>query len=236
MPDLAPLSVHLPADNGWSGEPKGGIVVIQEAFGVNDHIEDVCHRFAAEGWHAVAPHLFWRTGDPALGYGDMTAVAPHFQALRADQILADVDVGLDHLDAAGFESGRVGVVGFCLGGTVALVTAVERTVGASVTFYGGGVAAGRFGFLPLIELAPGLGAPWLGLFGDQDHGIPVEEVEQLRAAADRATPPTEVVRYPEAGHGFHCDRRDSYHQPSADDAWQRTLAWFGRWLSNGRDD
>ncbi len=118
-----------------------------------------------------------------------------------------------------------------MGGTVALLTAVEREVGAAVTFYGGGVTQGRFGFPPLVEAAPKLQAPWLGLFGDLDKGIPVEEVEQLRAAAATSGQPTEVVRYADADHGFHCDVRSSYNEAAAKDAWTRTLAWFDTYLT-----
>ena len=221
MSEQTPLSVHEP-----DGPPTGGIVVIQEAFGVNDHIEDVARRFAAEGWLAVAPHLFHRSGDPKLGYDDMSMVTPHMQALTADGVLADVDAALDHLARAGIPPARIGVVGFCMGGTVTLVTAVRRDVGAAVTFYGGGVTEGRFGFGPLVEEAEHLRAPWLGLYGDLDQGIPVDGVEQLRAAAAASGQETEVVRYPEAGHGFHCDQRSSYEPKSAQDAWARTLAWF----------
>src|SRR5690242_21466417 len=117
MADQTPLSVHEP-----TGAPKGGIIVVQEAFGVNDHIEDVCRRFAAEGWLAVAPHLFHRTGDPKLGYEDMTPVMPQMQALTAEGILTDVDAAAAHLEAAGFPREKQGVVGFCMGGTVTLVT------------------------------------------------------------------------------------------------------------------
>jgi carboxymethylenebutenolidase len=225
MSDQTPLSVHEP-----DSAAKGGLLVIQEAFGVNEHIEDVCRRFAAEGWLAVAPHLFHRTGDPKLGYDDLGPVMPHMKALTADGILADVDAGIAHVEAAGFPSNGIGVVGFCMGGTVTLVTAARRHVGAGVTFYGGGVAEGRFGFGPLVEEAKDLRAPWLGLFGDEDAGIPVEQVEALRVAAASSGQATEVVRYPDAGHGFHCDRRDSYHEASAKDAWQRTLDWFERYL------
>jgi carboxymethylenebutenolidase len=221
MTEQTPLSIHEPG-----GAPKGGIVVIQEAFGVNDHIEDVARRFAAEGWLAVAPHLFHRSGDPKLGYGDMSAVMPQLQKLTAEGVMADVDAALDHLAGAGIPLGKTGIVGFCMGGTVALVTAARRDLGAAVTFYGGGVTEGRFGFGPLVEEATRLRAPWLGLYGDLDQGIPVDGVEQLRAAAASSGQETELVRYPEAGHGFHCDQRESYEAKSAQDAWARTLAWF----------
>ena len=226
MPADTPLSVHEP-----TGSPRGGVVVIQEAFGVNDHIEDVCRRFAAEGYLAVAPHLFHRSGDPKLGYTDFTEVFPHMQKLTADGVTADVDAAFDHLAEHGIEAGQAGIVGFCMGGTVTLITTASREVGAGVTFYGGGVTQGRFGFPALVDMAPRLRAPWLGLFGDKDEGIPVDQVEALRAAAATAPHPTEVVRYADAGHGFHCDQRESYHEASARDAWNRTLAWFDQYLN-----
>jgi len=225
MSEPAPLSIHHP-----DGEPRGGIVVVQEAFGVNDHIEEVTRRFAAEGWLAVAPHLFHRSGDPSFGYEDISLVFPAMQALTAEGVLADVDAALSALSSAGIPPERTGIVGFCMGGTVALVTAAQRDVAAAVSFYGGGVTVGRFGFRPLVEEALDLRAPWLGLYGDLDQGIPVEEVEQLRSAATSSGQPTEVVRYPEAAHGFHCDVRDSFHPECAADAWHRTLAWFDEHL------
>lgn len=221
-----PLSVHTPA-----GTPKGGIVVVQEAFGVNDHIEDICRRFAEAGWLAVAPHLFHRTGDPKLGYVDMAPVMEQMGQLKADEVLADVDAALAHLAAAGVPLARTGVVGFCMGGTVSLLIGARRDVGAAITFYGGGVRDGRFGFPSLLEEAPKLRAPWLGLFGDLDRGIPVADVEELRVAAATSGKATEVVRYPHAEHGFHCDVRASYNAEASADAWRRTLDWFDRHLA-----
>jgi carboxymethylenebutenolidase len=222
----APLTIHQPR-----GTPRGGIIVVQEAFGVNDHIDDVTRRFAEDGWLAVAPHLFHRSGDPQFGYDDISNVMPHMSVLTADGVMVDIDTAIDHLRQAGIDGGRVGVVGFCMGGTVALVTAARRDVGAAVTFYGGGVTVGRFGFDALIDEAPRLRAPWLGLYGDLDQGIPVAEVEQLRTAAATSGQITEVVRYPEARHGFHCDQRADYHASSAADAWRRTIEWFRQHLS-----
>ena len=83
---------------------------------------------------------------------------------------------------------------------------------------------------PLVDLAAGMKTPWLGQFGDQDTGIPVDQVEALREELKKANVPTEIVRYPEAVHGFNCDERDSYHEASAKAAWQRTLDWFGKYL------
>lgn len=153
---------------------------------------------------------------------------PHMQQLTPEGIMADVDTALGHFASAGIPSEKVGVVGFCMGGTVALITATQRAVGAAVSFYGGGVGTGRFGFPSLIDAAPQLQAPWLGLYGDLDQGIPVEDVEQLRVAAATAPVPTEIVRYPQGAHGFHCDERASYHEDSARDAWSRTISWLSR--------
>jgi len=209
-----------------AGAARGAVIVVQEAFGMTEHIQDVCRRFAAAGYRAVAPHLFHRTGDPVIAYDDMQAVMPHLGGLSAEGLLSDTDATLDYLRDAGFADTQIGVVGFCMGGSVVVLAAAHHALGAAVTFYGGGVSAGRFGMPPLAELAPNLQTPWLGLFGDNDQSIPTDQVEALRAAAKNAAVPTEVVRYPDAEHGFHCDARGSYHESSAQDAWARTLVWL----------
>ena len=210
------------------GPARGAVVVLQEGFGVNAHIEDVASRFASEGYHAVAPHLFFRTGDPVISYDDIPSVLPHMAALTVSDLAADLDTTLHFLQEAGHSPNRIAPVGFCMGGTVALFAATRKPMGAAVSFYGGGVGKGRFGLPPLIDLAPQLTSPWLGLYGDTDDGIPVHDVEALRRAAACAPVTTEVIRYTEAGHGFHCDMRSSYHEPSARHAWARTLGWLDR--------
>jgi carboxymethylenebutenolidase len=229
--DETPLSIRHPAEVA-----AGGVVVVQEAFGVTDHIEDVCQRLADADWLAVAPHLFHRTGDPVLDHTDYDSVRPHTAALTAEGIATDVDAALDYIAGAGFPPEAAGIVGFCMGGSVALATAVRLQLGAAVTFYGGGVSQGRFGYPPLLELAPDLRTPWLGLFGDRDPSIPVDDVEALAAAAAKASVPAEVERYPDAGHGFHRDGSAAYHAESAADAWRRTLDWFARHLTTGTAD
>jgi len=176
--------------------PAQAVIVIQEAFGVNDHIRDVTRRFADAGYHAVAPALFHRAGGGVAEYGDMESVVKLFEGFTDDGVLVDVDATRDHLAAVGF--------------------------------YGGGIVeAGRFPLPALIEEAGLLQTPWLGLFGDLDAAIPVDHVERLRETLD-ATAPVDhaIVRYPDAGHGFHCDARDAYHAESAADGWSRTLDWF----------
>jgi carboxymethylenebutenolidase len=208
-------------------KPRGAVVVLQEAFGVNDHIRDVTRRFADAGFHAVAPELFHRSGGGTVDYGSFDQVRPHFAAMSDEGILTDVDATLAHLRGAGWTDGSIGVVGFCMGGRASFLVATSRALGAAVGFYGGGIVRSRFAqFPPLIERAGQLATPWLGLFGDEDQGIPVEDVEALREALAAAPMDAEIIRYPGAPHGFHCDQRPSFRAEAAADGWQRTLAWF----------
>lgn len=212
-----------------TGPPRGAIVVIQEAFGVNSHIEDVTRRTAEAGYFAIAPDLFHRSGpDSIVEYGQFEQVMSFFQDLGNDNaILIDVGAALDHLHASGFSDGQIGIVGFCFGGRVTFLTALRHKLGAAVGFYGGGIVTGRFPQFPaLVGEVSKLQTPWLGLFGDQDQSISVEDVKTLRAALANTSVDTEIVRYAEAGHGFHCDKRDDYRAEEAADAWKRALAWF----------
>jgi carboxymethylenebutenolidase len=213
---------------------RGAILVIQEAFGVTPHIQDIARRLADAGWFAVAPALFHRDGSPVLEYDDFDSVMPLMGNLSAEGLTVDVDAALDHFEARDFAPARMGVVGFCMGGSVTFYAATLRAVGAAVTYYGGGVLEGRFGLPSLVDLAPKLQAPWLGLYGDLDKGIPSAQVEQLRDAVKGARVPTEIVRYPDADHGFNCDDRPAVFNPEASaDAWKRTLAWFDSHLPSG---
>jgi carboxymethylenebutenolidase len=213
-------------------KPSRAVIVIQEAFGVNDHIRDVTRRFAAAGFRAVAPTMFHRAGGGTAPYDDFSQVIPLFAGVNDDAILADVDATIGHLRDAGFSDTQIGLVGFCFGGRVTFLVATRRKLGAAVGFYGGGIVTTRIPlFQPLIGDAAKLATPWLGLFGDADASIPVEDVEQLRATLDRETRVAhEIVRYPEAEHGFHCDVRPAYDAAAARDAWGRTLEWFGRYV------
>jgi carboxymethylenebutenolidase len=213
------------------GTPRAAVVVIQEAFGVNDHIQDVTRRMAREGYHAVAPHLFHRAGGGTAPYDDFSKVFPLFEGLDDAALLVDVDATIQALGERGFLPGRVGLVGFCMGGRISFLVAARRRLGAAVGFYGGGIVTARFPqFPPLVGEAAGLQTPWLGLFGDADESIPVEDVEQLRTALAAAPVDHEVIRYPDAGHGFHCDVRTAFAPEAAADGWDRTLAWFANHL------
>jgi carboxymethylenebutenolidase len=221
--DDGPMDLHFARPDG---PPRGGVVVVQEAFGLSPHIASIADRLAAEGYLAAAPHLFHRTGDPVIPYGDFELVMPHMRALTADDLDRDVDAALDFLRGDGLEDAEIAIVGFCMGGTVALATAARVPLGAAATFYGSGILEGRFGYPALVELAPTLETPWIGFYGDADQGIPVEQADALREAAGRAPAETEVHRYPGAGHGFNCDDRDAFHAEAAADAWRRMLDWF----------
>jgi carboxymethylenebutenolidase len=213
------------------GEPRGAVIVIQEAFGVNDHIQDVTRRIAAAGYLGVAPALFHRAGGGTAPYDDFSQVMPLFEGISDEGILADVDATVAHLEAQGFERSRIGIVGFCFGGRVTFLIALRRQLGAAVGFYGGGiVTASPLGLPALIEDAAALQTPWLGLFGDLDQGIPIEGVEELRVALGGAAATADIVRYADAEHGFHCDARPAYHESSAQDGWRRTLEWFATHL------
>jgi crotonobetainyl-CoA:carnitine CoA-transferase CaiB-like acyl-CoA transferase/dienelactone hydrolase len=213
------------------GEAKGAVIVIQEAFGITDHIKSICHRLAAEGYLAVAPHLFHRTGDPIIAYDKMQEVMPHISKLNRAEIENDIKTTLGHLAMLGFTGKKVAIIGFCMGGTIAFHAGAEWGLGAAITFYGGGIAQGRFGLPAMAEAAPNLKTPWLGEFGDLDQSIPVAEVNALRAAAAKAAVPTEVNRYPEADHGFHCNDRSSYHEASSKVAWAKTLQFLNEHVS-----
>ena len=215
-------------------EGTGAVIVLQEAFGVNEHIKDVARRFAAAGYHAAVPHLFHRSGDPVLAYDDYAAAPSYMQAMGDPGILADVDATVDHLARAGWEPARVAVVGFCMGGRAAFLVASSRALAAAVTFYGAAIVTGRSQWMPaLLERSPELATPWLGMFGEDDQSIPLEDVKRLREITSESAPVAcDVITYPSAGHGFFCDARDSYQREAAEDAWERTLTWLRRHMSS----
>jgi carboxymethylenebutenolidase len=216
-----------------AGEAVGAVIVVQEAFGVNGHIEDVTRRLADAGYYAIAPDLFHRSGvGCVVEYGDFAKVMEFFKDVSGDEaVLSDIESALGHLHDAGFSDRNIGIVGFCFGGRVSFLVALRHALGAAVGFYGGGIVTGRFPQFPqLVADAAALQTPWLGLFGDEDASIPVDDVEQLRTALQATRVDTDVVRYADAGHGFHCDQRPDYRPDDAKDAWARMLTWFATHL------
>jgi carboxymethylenebutenolidase len=193
-------------------EPRGGIVVIQEIFGVNSHIRSVADRFAAEGYLAVAPGIFEHV-EPKFDVGYDAQSRERGIAIMnkvdREQMLRDVAAAV----AVAKEGGKVGVVGYCLGGTVAWGAAGQLSgLSAAVGYYGGGI-------IGLKDLKPKV--PTLLHFGEEDQHIPIPGVKEVAAAH----PDVEVHIYP-ADHGFNCEQRDSYDAPSAKLAWTRTLKFL----------
>lgn len=212
--------------SGQTSAPRA-VIVIQEAFGVNEHIRAVADRFADAGYLAVAPQLFHREGSPEIPYDDIASAMPLMANLTKQGITNDLDATTAFLATLGFRAPNIAIVGYCMGGTVAFFAATLAAVGAAASFYGSGIDTGRFGFPSLLDLAPELKCPWIGLYGDLDQGIPVESVEALRAAVTASSVVTEIVRYADGQHGFHSDGRPAvYNEAAAMDAHRRTLAFF----------
>ena len=201
-----------------SGTAKGSIVVIQEIFGVNHHIRAVCDRLAGEGFSALAPALFDRqVKDFESGYSpDEIAEARKFVANPDwSAMLRDSQAAVDALK----REGRVAIIGFCMGGTVSFLAACRLSgLHAAVCYYGGQIA--RF-----ADEKPTV--PTLMHFGEKDASIPMSDVEKIKQKRGQDC---EIYVYPDAQHGFHCDERGSYHEPSAKLAWQRSLEFLRKHL------
>jgi carboxymethylenebutenolidase len=198
---------------------RGGLVVLHEARGVTDVVRGLVSSLADEGWLAVAPHLYGAEAERDEVSDD--DVHHEVGRLSGESVLADTDAAAVWLADRGVATDRTGVIGFDLGGAVAMVVASSRTVGAAVSVAGGGILEPLSEGLPaLVDVAGELACPWLGIYGDQDKAIPVEEVEKLRDAAATAEIATDVVRFAGTDNRFDTD-------PGVGaEAWQRTLNWF----------
>ena len=217
------LPVYLARPEGAAAAPA--VLVIMEAFGLNDHIRDVARRIAAEGYVALAPDLYWRQGKArSVGYGELPAAIALMQSLKDDEVLADLGAAIAFLEKQPFvRADRIGITGFCMGGRISYLAACEvpEKIRAAVPFYGGGIA---------VEKTAKLRAPVLAFFGDRDAFIPMETVDRLKEEAKRHGKPVEVVVYPGADHGFFCNERGSYEPRSAADAWERLKRFFATHL------
>ncbi|ROZ78991.1 dienelactone hydrolase family protein [Ramlibacter sp. WS9] len=205
-----------------AGQPKAGLVVLQEIFGVNSHIRSVADGYAADGYLVVAPSTFHRvkpgvdigysTDEMNAGFALKTAV----EALPAPGVLQDIQAAIGHAAQAG----KVGITGFCWGGLLTWRAACTLDgLSAAVTYYGGGMTTPD-------EIARKPKVPTMAHFGDQDHWISLDSVEAFK----KAHPEVEVHVY-HANHGFNCDQRGSYDEASAKLARERTLAFFGTHLA-----
>jgi carboxymethylenebutenolidase len=217
-----------------TGPVRGGVVVGQEEFGLTDYVAAVCMRLAEAGHYAIAPALYHRLGsdgaDPVLGPDDAEEARLLARQLTGDGLREDVDAALAELTSRRLLLAGCGIVGFSLGGVVATHVAARRAVGAAVSFSAVGLGVARFGLPTPIEAAEQLQAPLLGLFGDADPGAPEADVERFRVALHVADVPTEVERYPGAGHRFYSGRPEDYAPAALEDAWVRCFAWLDRHL------
>ncbi len=223
------MPAYRAAPAGRTGLPV--VLVLSEIFGVHEYIADVARRFAKAGYFAIAPELFVRQGD-ASAYGEIAKLIAEVVSQVPDaQVMADLDASLAWARAEGADTGKTAVTGFCWGGRMTwLYAAHNPRVLAGVAWYGRLVGATS----PLnpkhpVDLAGSLHGPVLGLYGEKDTGIPLDTVDQMKAALAKgsaAAKKSEFVIYPDAPHAFHADYRPSFRKEAADDGWKRTLAWF----------
>ena len=225
---------QLPAYRAMPAHATGAlptVLVVSEIFGVHDHIADIARRFAKRGYLAIAPELFARQGDPG-SYGEISKlIAEVIDKVPDAQVLGDLDACARWAAAHGGDGGRLAVTGFCWGGRIVwLYAAHNPSLKCGVAWYGR--LAGESNALrprQPIDLAAELRAPVLGLYGAQDQGIPLADVERMRAAlahGSAAARRSQIHVYAEAGHAFNADYRASYVKSAADDGWRRCLAWF----------
>ena len=204
------------------------VLVVQEIFGVHEHIKDVCRRFAKEGYMAVAPQMYARQGD-VLKLSKIDEIRAIVAKVPDAQVMSDLDAAVAFAELSGKgDVGRLGITGFCWGGRITwLYAAHNAKVKAGVAWYGR--LTGEINDLTPknpVDIAADLKAPVLGLYGGDDQGIPVDTVEKMRAACKAVGKTCEIIVYPGAPHAFHADYRPSYRAEPAKDGWARLLAWF----------
>ncbi len=207
-------------------------LVVQEIFGVHEHIKDVCRRFAKRGYMAIAPELYARQGDVSrLPMNEI--ISKVVSKVPDEQVMSDLDAAVAYAKQTGRgDTNRVGITGFCWGGRIVwLYAAHSRQLDAGVAWYGRLAPSENSPRNPLqpkfpVDVAGQLRAPVLGLYGERDQGIPLSTVEQMRAELKKAKSRSEIIVYPEAPHGFHADYRPSYRKEAAEDGWRRLLEWF----------
>jgi carboxymethylenebutenolidase len=212
-----------------TGGPFPVVLVVQEIFGVHEHIKDVCRRFAKLGYLAVAPELYARQGDVSKLTDIQEIISKVVSKVPDAQVMADLDATVAWAKKSGKgDTAKLGITGFCWGGRIVwLYAAHNKELKAGVAWYGRLVGQpDELHPKNPIDLAGSLEAPVLGLYGGADMGIPVESVEQMRKAVKDAGKTAEIVVYPDTPHGFHADYRPSYRKDKAEDGWKRLLEWF----------
>jgi len=213
---------------------KGGrfpvALVVQEIFGVHEHIKDICRRFAKAGYFAIAPEMYARQGDVAKLASIQEIISTVVSKVPDEQVLSDLDAAVTYAGKTGkADTGKLAITGFCWGGRIVwLYAAHNPRLKAGAAWYGRlvGQASSMTPKHP-VDVAADLKAPVLGLYGGKDQGIPLDTVEKMRAALKAAgKADSEIIVYPDAQHGFHADYRPSYGKQDAEDAWKKLLAHF----------
>lgn len=210
------------------GSKLPGMLVFQEAFGVNEHIRDVTQRFANEGYLAIAPELFHRTAPPGFegNYADFKSVMPHVAALKDEGLEADIRTAHDALlRHSAADSQRIGCIGFCMGGRVSFLADLLLPVRAAISFYGGGIAPSvrKPG---LLDRVSEMHAPILMFWGGLDKHIGSEQRQAVSGALRDAHKTFASMEFADADHAFFCDARPSYNKAAAEQAWAVSLAFL----------
>ena len=238
--------IDIPASDGatmrgYLARPQGseilpGVLVYMEIFGINSHIREVTERIAAEGFVALAPDYFHRTGPGIeLGYDDegMAEGMKHLGQLDAEQMIADAQAAVAALEGRDDVGGAgIGAMGFCIGGHMTYLTACATGIKAAASYYGGGIAApkGPGGGASTLSRTTGIEGRIHCYFGGQDPMIPSDQVDAVRKALADADARHDVYVYEDANHGFNCDQRASFNEAAAADAWARTVSLFNEEL------
>jgi len=218
-----PAYVARPAQAG----PGPGLLLFQEAFGVNAHIRDLARRFAQAGYTTIAPALFHRTDADFEGaYTDFDAAKTQMAALTEAGLSADAKAAYDWLTAKdGGQASVVGSIGYCLGGRVSFLANALLPLQAAVSYYGSGIAPDLLGHVPNLR------APLLLFWGGQDERIGLDKTRAVEDALRAADKPYVQVTFSQAGHAFFCDARANYNPDAARQSWPLTLAFFASHLS-----
>ncbi len=212
-----------------TGGPFPVVLVVQEIFGVHEHIKDLCRRLAKTGYCAVAPELYARQGDVSQLKDIQEILTSVVSKVPDAQVMSDLDATVEWASGTGnADTSRLAITGFCWGGRITwLYCAHNPRVKAGVAWYGRLVGQAN-AMMPKnpIDLAQSLKVPVLGLYGGADQGIPVQSVDEMRSVLSRGASGSELVVYPDTPHGFNADYRPSYRKGAAEDGWKRMLAWF----------
>lgn len=226
--DRLPAYVAAPQGAG----PHPVVIVVQEIFGVHEHIRDVARRLAHVGCMAVAPELYFRQGDPSAVASIEELREKIISRVPDEQVFDDLDATLDWAVANGGDESRLALTGFCWGGRIAwLYAARQPRLKAAVAWYGKlvGPINAMLTRQPL-DVAIGIQIPVLGLYGAEDAAIPLDTVTEMQQNLVTGGSPSEIIVYPGAGHAFYADYRPTYHATSAQDGWRRLREWFARWV------